>query len=92
MQDMSDDRSILIRFIDRVHTTTLGVERIKRNLGLKTEDVVSWCKEGIQSPKSVITRKGKNWYITIDDSVLTVNASSYTIITAHKVKSVRVQQ
>ena len=31
-------------------------------------------------------RKGKNWYITIDNCIITVNAYSYTVITAHKVK------
>lgn len=33
--------------------------------------------------KNVIIKKGKNWYITIDDYVITINVHSYTIITAH---------
>ena len=37
-------------------------------------------------PYAIIERNGKNWYVIIDDSVITVNASSYTIITAHKGK------
>ena len=32
-------------------------------------------------------RQGKNWYVRINSCVITVNASSYTIITAHKEKS-----
>ena len=36
-----------------------------------------------------IIRKGKNWYINSDNYVITVNAYSYTIITAHKVNSER---
>ena len=30
-----------------------------------------------------ISRKGKNYYIEADGCIITVNASSYTIITAH---------
>ena len=37
----------------------------------------------------VITRNGKNWYISIDACKITVNAHSYTIITAHKEKDVK---
>jgi hypothetical protein len=28
----------------------------------------------------------ENWYISVDDIVITVNAHSYTIITAHREK------
>ena len=77
---------ILIENIDKVHTTEMGVERIKRNLGLGNIDVVAWCKERILDKKSVIEKQGKNWYVHIDGCVITVNASSYTIITCHKEK------
>ena len=49
-------------------------------------DVVEWCRERILDKDARIERNGKNWYVMIDDSVITVNASSYTIITAHKEK------
>lgn len=78
----------LISNIDKIHTTELGVVRIKRNLLLGTDDVVSWCKQQIQQADS-IERKGKNWYASIDDSIITVNAYSYTIITAHKKQKVK---
>ena len=64
----------------------MGIERIKRNLSLETEDVVDWCKMKINSANAVITRNGKNWYVHADNNILTVNAHSYTIITAHKAK------
>ncbi len=35
---------------------------------------------------AVFTRKGKNWYVDADNCVITVNAYSFTIITAHKKK------
>lgn len=33
-----------------------------------------------------VTRRGKNWYVSVGDIVITVNAQSYTITTAHKEK------
>ena len=56
------------------------------NGSLDTDDVVDWCKAKINSSNTVITRKGKNWYVNVDNYILTVNAYSYTIITAHKEK------
>ena len=70
----------------KLHTTELGALRIKRNLSLDTEDTVAWCREQISSPEAVIVRRGKNWYITVNGCIITVNAYSYTIITAHKLK------
>lgn len=80
-----NDRKELIANLDQLHTTELGVERIKKNLALWDEDdVVSWCRNKIKAPHSEITRKGKNWYIIADDCKITVHAYRYTIITAHK--------
>lgn len=76
----------LIINLDKLHTTKLGVERIKRNLSLDEDDVVLACREMIQNPNSLITRKGKNWYVVINDCEITINAHSFTIITAHKLK------
>ena len=76
----------LLNSLDKLHTTELGAERIKRNLSLDTDNVVDWCKDKINSAGAVISRNGKNWYINVDGCIITVNAYSYTIITAHKVK------
>lgn len=76
----------LLNHLDGLHTTELGIARIKRNLSLDAEDVVAWCKDKINSSHAVITKKGKNWYVNVDDFVITVNAHSYTIITAHREK------
>lgn len=74
----------IVANIDKIHTTELGAIRIKRNLSLQTDNIVEWCKEKIQNPSALITRKGKNWYIEIEDCIITVNAYSFTIITAHQ--------
>ena len=75
---------ILIDNLEKIHTTEMGVDRIKKNLKINVEDIVEYCKNKINSKNAVITRNGKNWYINIDSAVITVNAFSYTIITAHK--------
>ncbi len=72
--------------LDKLHTTELGEERIKRNLSLDTDDVVGWCKTKINSANTVITRNGKNWYANAGNCIITVNVYSYTVITAHRVK------
>ena len=72
--------------LDQLHTTEMGVERIKRNLSLNTDDVVEWCRGRISDSNASISRRGKNWYVLIDNCEITVNAHSYTIITAHKIK------
>lgn len=74
----------LIENIDKLHTTELGSMRIKRNLPLEVEDVVGWCRLKILDTSAVIERKGKNWYVNIERCEITVNAHSYTVITAHR--------
>lgn len=78
--------SILIDNIDKIHTTEMGVNRIKKNLQINTDDVVKYCKDLIMNKNCHIYRKGKNWYCEIDSKKITVNAHSYTIITAHIIK------
>lgn len=77
----------LLANLDKIHTTELGLQRIKKNLSLEEEDAVTWCREKMALPQAVITRKGKNWYISVEGCIITVNAHSYTIITAHKEKT-----
>lgn len=77
--------SALIENIIRLHTTEKGDERIRRNLGL-TEDPVEWCRSKIMAKNAIIDLRGKNWYVSVDGCVITVNTGSYTIITAHREK------
>ncbi len=59
------------------------LEELKRNLKLDTDDVVGYCISKIKDKNAKISRKGKNYYVEADGCIITVNASSYTIITAH---------
>jgi len=75
----------LLENIEKIHTTELGIVRIKRNLELEINDVVNWCKNEIKKSNN-ISKKGKNWYVVCGEFIITVNANSYTIITAQKIK------
>ena len=74
----------ILQNINKIHTTTLGIERIKRNLGLNNIDVVEFLKKKILDKKCIICKKGKNYYCEIDNIIITVNSYNYCIITAHK--------
>jgi hypothetical protein len=74
---------VLMENIDKICTTQMGMIRIRKNLELEVKDVVDWCKNRIRQSKNIIMR-GKNWYVDIGDSIITINKNSYTIITAHK--------
>ena len=77
------DKQILLSNIDKIHTTKLGIERIRKNLKLDTNNVVDYCKNKVLDKKTNIYNKGKNFYCEIDNIIITINSSSYTIITAH---------
>lgn len=74
----------LILNINKIHTTKMGIDRIKKNLNLDTNNVVEYCTNKILDNKSNIYKKGKNYYCEIDNIIITINSYSYTIITAHK--------
>ena len=78
------NKQILIENIQLVHTTKMGIDRIKKNLKIDSDNVVEYCKEKVLNQFCKIYKKGKNWYCEIEDIIITINASSYTIITAHK--------
>jgi hypothetical protein len=80
------EENIFKSIIDKIHTTELGILRIKRNLGLETKDVVGWCKKKLSTAND-ISQKGKNWYVIVDNIIFTINVKSNTIITAHKKKN-----
>ena len=54
------DKEILLANMDRIHSTSLGILRIKRNLQLETEDIIHYCKRKIKDKNCHIYKKGKN--------------------------------
>ena len=81
-----EDKQILLDNISKVHTTETGIDRIKKNLKLNTNDVFEFCKNKILDKDCNIYKQGKNWYCEIDNIKITINSYSYTIITAHLIK------
>ena len=79
---MGDGKTLLDN-IGELHTTKMGVTRIRKNLRIDRDDVVEYCKNKILDKDCTIYRQGKNWYCEIDNIRITVNSYSYTIITAH---------
>ena len=77
------NKEILLKNIDKIHTTKMGVDRIKKNLKLENINIVEYCKNKILDKNCNIFKKGKNWYCEVDNIIITINYSSYTIITAN---------
>lgn len=80
------NKEVLLSNMDKIHTTVMGINRIKKNLKLDTEDVVIYCKNKILDKKCNIYKQEKNWYCEIDNIKITINSYNYTIITAHIIK------
>ena len=78
-------KQILYDNLDKIHTTPMGEGRIRRNLDVEADDVLKFCMEKIKDSNSAVYKKGKNYYVEIDDMSFTINSSSFTIITAHKI-------
>ncbi|MDE6279250.1 MAG: DUF3781 domain-containing protein [Paramuribaculum sp.] len=81
-----NDKEYIISNLDGIHTTPMGVKRIAHNLALRDngEDVLSYIRAVICSELTVFYRKGKNIYVEGEGCRITVNASSLSVITAHR--------
>ena len=77
------NKEILLSNINKIHSTKLGIIRIRKNLKLTDNDVLEYCKKKILDENCIIYKKGKNWYCVIDNITITINSYSYTIITAY---------
>ncbi|WP_432962742.1 DUF3781 domain-containing protein [Treponema sp. OMZ 840] len=81
-----ENKQILLQNSETIHTTEMGIDRIRKNLKLGAVDVVEFCKKKISDKKCSIYKQGKNLYCEIDGIKITINSYTDTIITAHKVK------
>ena len=41
------NKNELLNHLDKLHTTEMGLARIKRNIALDSDNVVDWCKNKI---------------------------------------------
>lgn len=79
----TNDKNELIKNLDKLKTTLNGAIRIRKNLGINSVNPVEWCKTQITCKNSTVRREGKNYYVKANGYEITINASSFTIITAH---------
>lgn len=80
------NREVLYNNIDKIHSTDMGLNRIKKNLMLGNIDIINYCKNKILNKSCNIYKKGKNFYCEMDNIKITINSYSFTIITAHLIK------
>ena len=69
-----DERQILLDNIDKIHSTPMGIERIRKNLGLDSPDAARYCKSKISDKNCNIYKQGKNWYCETENIRITVNS------------------
>ena len=55
----------LLENINRIHTTELGIERIKRNLSLDTDNVVEYCVNILKNEKYEVEKKVKIFMLSM---------------------------
>ena len=80
------EKEELIKNKNKIHTTKLGAERIERNLKIQSKNLIAYCINKIMKKNSEVYKKGKNYYVEIDNIRFTINSNTFTIITAHKIK------
>ena len=81
-----NEKEILINNLNKIHTTNMGLDRIKKNLKLDNHDIIEYIKNIIKNKDTIIYKKGKNYYCETDNTIITINSYSYTIITAYTKK------
>lgn len=80
-------RQTLIDNLNKIHTTYLGEQRIKKNLEINC-NVIEYCKTKLLGKNSKIYKLGKNFYCVTENIKITINSFSYSIITAHKINKI----
>lgn len=76
------DRKIIQNKIDKIHTTDMGIDRIKRHLKINN-NVLDFIMKLIMNDNIYLYKKGKNYYVEINNTKITINSYNYSIITAH---------
>ena len=89
VKEKMEDKKILLDNIDKVNTTEMGIDRIKRNLKIDTTDVVEYCKNKVLDKNCNIYKQGKNWYCEVENIKITINSYNYTRIIHEHIKMFR---
>ena len=79
---------MLIENIEKLHTTSVGITRITRNMGIEKTQVIEYCKKLITLNDTKITTCGKNFYCKNKNIIIVINAINYMIINAYKINCI----
>ncbi len=78
-------REEILNNAEYIHATSMAALRINHNLKLDITNHVDWFIAIVKDEKNKIERKGRNYYITYNDAIITLNANSFTLLTAHRI-------
>ena len=74
-----NEKEILINNINKIHTTNMGLDRIKKNLKLDNYDIIEYIKNIIKNKDTITYKKGKNYYCETDNIIiLDLNGKQFT--------------
>lgn len=62
---MMEDQKLLLDHLDKLHTTEMGIGRIKKNLKTDVADVVEYCKSKVLDKSCNIYRQGKTGIVRL---------------------------
>ena len=80
--DLLQAKEALLAALPRLHTTPLGLTRLRHNLCLSEDtDPVAFCRDLLSREDCTVLHLGKNLYCRAENVLLTIHARSYTLIT-----------
>ncbi|MCH5172236.1 MAG: DUF3781 domain-containing protein [Erysipelotrichales bacterium] len=84
---MLDEKCInlLLSDVDKIHTTELGYQRIRKVIKLSDAQLINYIKDIVKNSETIITKRGKNYYIYFENMRITINSYNYCVITAHSI-------
>ena len=84
--DLLQEKETLLAALPRLHTTPLGLTRLRRNLCLSEDtDPVAFCRDLLSREDCTVLHLGKNLYCRAENVLLTIHARSYTLITGRRI-------
>lgn len=83
---MADKRHPVIRNIEKVHVTPFAEERIRHNIPDCELTPLELCRQIILDPETTFVNVGKNWNIGNKQYTMSLNTSTYVVITARRRK------
>ena len=83
--DLLQAKEALLAALPRLHTTPLGLTRLRHNLCLSEDtDPVAFCRDLLSREDCTVLHLGKNLYCRAENVLLTIHARSYTLITGRR--------